>query len=301
MRAPRASGAGRHRPARRHHRRCSEPWRRARGLLLQLRRIRRARDPRPPRRRGRRGGGDGRRRRWRCQSEDDRAAHAGADRRGRQALGRISPAGLIIGDHGRRLAVSPFGWGAPMCIFRTPSSNYHLRKGRRPSMLSYRNRSQSPRVPAPRRGRGRYVAITVALFAFSGVLSASSASAATWRAGMTINNNNNRADARAAICGAGRELQSPIPHTLAPGQSTGLMTWEDSEKNKDGSRRTTRSGQGQCRLHGAHRLHRHQHLRLPRLQAANLRRAESGQPCLPLLERQRGISLGRLLRDAQHQ
>lgn len=96
-----------------------------------------------------------------------------------------------------------------------------------------RNRSQSPRVPAPRRGRGRYVAITVALFAFSGVLSASSASAATWRAGMTINNNSKyELTLVQQYVEQVENFNPPIPHTLAPGQSTGLMTWEDSEKNK---------------------------------------------------------------------
>ena len=97
-----------------------------------------------------------------------------------------------------------------------------------------RNRCAKPAgAPAPRRRPGRSVAITVALLVSFGALSASSASAATWHAGMTINNNS-RYDLTLVqqYVDTVENFKPPIPDTLAPGQSTGLMTWEDSVKNK---------------------------------------------------------------------
>lgn len=86
---------------------------------------------------------------------------------------------------------------------------------------------------APRRRLGRSVATTVALLAFSWVLSASSANAATWRAGMKIvNNSKYDLTLVQTYVEQVENFNPPIPHELLAGQSTGLMTWEDSEKNK---------------------------------------------------------------------
>jgi hypothetical protein len=96
-----------------------------------------------------------------------------------------------------------------------------------------RHRPKSPGAPAHRRRLGHSVGIGVALLVLFGVLSASSASAATWRAGMTINNNSKyELTLVQQYVDQVENFNPPIPKTLAPGESTGLMTWEDTAKNK---------------------------------------------------------------------
>jgi hypothetical protein len=119
-------------------------------------------------------------------------------------------------------------------------------KARRPIMLR-RNRNRHAPVGAPdsRRGRGRSVAITAALLACFGVLSASSASASTWHAGMKIINNSKYDLTLVQQYVDHVENFNPaIPTELPAGQSTPLMTWEDSEKNA-GTRYSAYYGWGQ--------------------------------------------------------